>query len=238
VRIYHGESENTFSAKFAPNEHTAELICETIANREGLTDLERTLFSLWVVSKDLELQIRPQQDIFEVISVWNEWVVKYTHYPEAANPEHPINRHWFVYKREATVTLKEEKLCMRENSQLLIYGQAKMNLLSSRYVCAVYDAAELAGIMLQILQGDYIAVKYPAGYLHDISRLETLIPEHLIEKMKPSEWETIITERYAGMRGTRTVNINNCFRFLLVKRFCPIFENGNAMDALFFQYLY
>jgi FERM central domain len=208
VRIFHGDSEHDFSSRFLPNEHTAQIICDAIAAREGLNVKERKLFSIWIVGKDLELQVRSYQDIFEVVSVWNEWVVKYTHYPEAANPANPINRHWFVYRKEASISIKEEKALMRESGQLLVYGQARTNYLSSRYVCTWQVAVELAATMLQIMQGDYDQRRYPIGFLkydyrkfRDPEKLASLIPPHLISKLSNHEWEDLITKKYVELTG-------------------------------------
>ena len=72
---------------------------------------------------DLELQLRPDQDIFELMVFWNRWVMKYTHFPEAENAQHPVNRHWFVYRREASVTIAQEKRLAGNESISLLFGE-------------------------------------------------------------------------------------------------------------------
>ena len=44
------------------------------------------------------MQIRPDQDIFELMVFWNRWVMKYTHFPEAEDPRHHINRLVYIQK--------------------------------------------------------------------------------------------------------------------------------------------
>lgn len=51
--------------------------------------------------------------------------MKYTHFPEAENPTHPINRHWFVYRREATISLVEEKSFKSDIVVSLLYGEVQ-----------------------------------------------------------------------------------------------------------------
>ena len=52
---------------------TAKMVCEAIAERQDLTPEEASMFNMWVVSKDLELQIRPDQDLFGMMVIWNNW---------------------------------------------------------------------------------------------------------------------------------------------------------------------
>ena len=89
VRLLNGDTEHDFNARFEPGCLYAENICEAIAEKEGLSEDESRLFSLWVISKDLgsyyfisishrlnliiELQVRPKQDIFELMVNWNQW---------------------------------------------------------------------------------------------------------------------------------------------------------------------
>jgi hypothetical protein len=60
VRVLSGDSgmikintEHDFQARFSSTTLTPEIVCEAIAEKEQLNPAEATLFSLWVVSKDL-----------------------------------------------------------------------------------------------------------------------------------------------------------------------------------------
>lgn len=55
VRVLNGDSEHDFHARFEPGELTGAVVCEAIAEKEGLNEDEAMLFTLWVVSKDLGL---------------------------------------------------------------------------------------------------------------------------------------------------------------------------------------
>jgi hypothetical protein len=122
VRVV-SQVEHDFLARFPPSDTLyCSLVCSVIAEREHLSPDEASLFSLWIISKDLELQIRPDQDLFHLLSVWNHWVLKYTHFPEAEDPSHHINRHWFVYKRHASASIEAEKRVIGYSVSLL-YGE-------------------------------------------------------------------------------------------------------------------
>jgi hypothetical protein len=201
VRVLNGEAEHDFHARFSEPVLRASIVCNAIAEKEQLSKGEAQLFSLWVVSKDLEIQIRPDQDIFALMVFWNKWVMKYTHFPEAENPQHPVNRHWFVYRREASVTLAEERRLVGNVGASLLFGEAKRNLLTKRYVCSQMEASTIAGMQLQIAYGDYNPDKCRPGYLTDDNRLEQLLPIGMVDKMRPSQWEEIITVQYKSFLG-------------------------------------
>lgn len=53
VRIHNGESEHDFQAKFLPGQYSSLQICAAIAAKERISPKESTLFSLWVIGRDL-----------------------------------------------------------------------------------------------------------------------------------------------------------------------------------------
>lgn len=55
----------------------------------------------------------------------NRRVMKYTHFPEAENQKHPINRHWFIYRREASLSLKEERTSASVIATNLLFGEVQ-----------------------------------------------------------------------------------------------------------------
>jgi hypothetical protein len=123
VRVLNGDAEHDFHARFTEPVLTVSTICKAIAEKEQLSEQEAQLFSLWVIAKDLELQIRPDQDIFGLMIFWNKWMLKYTHFPEAENAQHRINHHWFVYRREASISISEEQKWAGTISNSLLFGE-------------------------------------------------------------------------------------------------------------------
>lgn len=178
VRVLSGDAEKDFHARFPPSPLLAKNVCKAIAEKERLNEAERGLFSLWVISKDLELQMKPDQDIFKLMTVWHRWlgtrsyfrVMKYTHFPESEDPQHQINRHWFIYRREAAVTLKQESQYAGFEAVNLLFGEAKRNILTKRYCCTQLEASTVAGYQLQMSYGDYDVKKCPPGYLLYVTR--------------------------------------------------------------------
>ena len=95
---------------------------------------------------------------------WHKWNQKYTCYPEASNPDHPINRYWFVFRREA-LTVDKEPMEYGEEAVKLLYGEAQHCIITSKYPCTKDDCIELAGLQLQQSQGQYDGFKHKPGYL-------------------------------------------------------------------------
>ena len=59
---------------------TPQIVCDAIADKQDLAPEEASMFSMWIISKDLgtlksqlELQVRPDQDLFALMVLWNNW---------------------------------------------------------------------------------------------------------------------------------------------------------------------
>ncbi|KAJ1537229.1 Krev interaction trapped protein 1 [Nowakowskiella sp. JEL0078] len=194
VRIFAGDEIHDFNSKFVPGSLTTHSVFEAIARKEDIPKEGRKLFALWIVGRDLELQLRPNLNRVE----------KYTHYPEAANPKHPINKYWVVFKREALVSKQLERKITDEVVIKLLYGEAKHNVLIGRYVCTPNDAVTLAALQLQSSQGDLNTNRHKAGFMSKENILAQYIPSQLLKIMRPDEWESLIFTEYSKYTGKTT----------------------------------
>ncbi|KAI8907115.1 hypothetical protein DFJ77DRAFT_189724, partial [Powellomyces hirtus] len=219
VRILNGDSEHDFNAKFPSGPLLGSRICKIIAEKEALPEAGH-LFTLWIVAKDLELQIRPDVDIFAIMAQWNTMVLDYTHYPEAVDPTHPINRHWFVYRREASVTKNTEKRYSDDATVRLLYGEAKRNVMTGRYVCTLSDGVALGGMMLAISTGSYDRIRHPAGYCIKNDLWKTFITKRLQDDLRPEEWETCLQAEHAKHIGRTTETLRIMFLELVREWAC------------------
>ncbi|KAJ3127562.1 FERM domain-containing protein 8 [Physocladia obscura] len=167
VRLLVGDSFLDLHMSFPPADVTCQAICTNIVERQGISCDAAKLFSLWIVGKDLEIQIRPKANILQVVEDWPRLVVKYTHAPQAVDPDHMLNRYWLIYKREASVCKQKEREIVLNDSIALkmLYGEAKRNIITGRYPCTVKDAANLAALQLQASVGNYDPRRCPTGYI-------------------------------------------------------------------------
>lgn len=200
VRMHVGDSERDFKAKYAGSLLTARQICESIAAKEDMSPVEAQMFGLWLVSTDLELQLQPKVDVHQVVRSWPHLMLKYTHIPEAENPAHEVNNHYFLYRREATLTINEERNLVGDRSLQFLYGQARWNYISGRYLGGFIDCVTLAAFQLQSANGDFNPSKMMPGYLTS-ERLAIYVPAYLLTKTKIAEWEQRIYAVYQSLSG-------------------------------------
>lgn len=91
VRVFQGDTEQDVMCKFTESpalypEQVIAYLCDKIQ----VPSEYRCEFGLWIMGKDLELQLRPGQCIVSFMKNWHRWAEKYTHYPECKNPAHNI----------------------------------------------------------------------------------------------------------------------------------------------------
>ncbi|TPX38254.1 hypothetical protein SmJEL517_g00035 [Synchytrium microbalum] len=203
VKVYAGDADQSVLLKFPPGEPVlAGDVADAVARKVGLGNgPSRKMFSLWMVSKDLEIQIRPNLDIFEVKQKWPRWMVKYTHFPEAEDPDHPINDALLVFRRDATIPKSVDRKTTDDAVLRLLYGETKDNVISGRYPCSINDAITLAAIRMQIVYGDSDPRKHGPGFITGASLLKQMIPGPLMSRLPQEEWEALILKEHAKYRG-------------------------------------
>lgn len=88
------------------DEHpTGRTICQQIATQLELPSDVAKSFSLWITGKDLELQVRPNLDIYNLVDKWPKYFEKYTH----AVPEGDNDAFKLEYRREAMLSKANER---------------------------------------------------------------------------------------------------------------------------------
>ncbi|KAJ3380437.1 FERM domain-containing protein 8 [Lobulomyces angularis] len=221
VRIFGDDMESDFCAKFDEGPLTAEKVCNAVAERQGLSENGKKVFALWIIGRDIELQLRPKHNLFQLMENWNKWVEKYTHFPEANNPAHPICKHWFVFRKEALDSTPVSEY--EENALTLLYGEAYQNIQSSRYPCTVEDIVNLSALQLQT-HGDYNSISHTSGYLVEQDRWLYLVPLKMRKKLSAKTWGKRILEAYARHVGKSQTAARK--RYLEYVRKFPF--NGNS----------
>lgn len=82
----------------------------------------------------------------------------------------------------------------------LLYGEARQNVLTSRYPSTTEDVINLAGLALQS-QGDYDTLRHPVGYLSSSDRWHYYVPILLRKSLRVNVWEERILEAYSRNKG-------------------------------------
>jgi len=147
VRVYLWNKEEKVLF-FKNYDLTAQQVCDEMAKKQLLTQDSKSLFSLWIIGNDLELQLKSNQDLFEIVEKFPRYVEKYTHYTG------PVD--WrFHYKREALLPKEDDRKVKDPSAIKLLYSEALYNVLYSRFPCEEEEAINLAALQMQIVYGDY-----------------------------------------------------------------------------------
>ena len=70
VRILSGDVERNYSIQFKDSPLKVSTVCAAIARKEGIPNETAKYFRLWIVGKDLELQLGDEQVIDTIIAEW------------------------------------------------------------------------------------------------------------------------------------------------------------------------
>lgn len=150
--------------------------------------------------------------------------MKYTHFIEALDIKHPISRYWFVVRRRTLLSRDLElKLLQNENTIRLLYGDAKRNVLTQKWILPKNVLFELAAIQLQLFYGNFDVAKFGA-LVKDRSLLESILPPGT--RIKKSNIEMIM-KAYQELKGR---SVKHCrWLFLQKARRSPFY--GGAFFA-------
>jgi len=201
VRVFSAESELDVMCKFDSIPLYPKDVCKYLADKQHIPPSHRDEFALWIIGRDIELQLRSNQCIFHIMKNWHRWTEKYTNYPECKNPAHPINRHWFVYRRRALSDNFMSCDKFPDSVLMLMFGEANHYIQSSKYVCTAEDIVRLAGLQLQATVGNFDPLRQGDHYLKQSDRWNYLVPEAMRKSLKPSLWVQRIMESYMSNKG-------------------------------------
>ncbi|KAI3637497.1 hypothetical protein MIR68_004146 [Amoeboaphelidium protococcarum] len=175
----------------------AAQVCTMIAEKLDLKKESLMAFSLWIVGRDLELQIRPKMELSEMVAKWPRYMEKYTHSQDVVN----ATDYKFVFKREAMVSVMQERQIVDEVAIKLLYGEARNNVIRARYPVSLDDGIKLAAIQLQINYGEYNEAKHGFGTNFVLQSLSALLSPNLINKLKSTDWEAKITASWQMLQS-------------------------------------
>lgn len=132
---------------------TASELFEDVMEEQHYPHEARQLFSLWLVSDLLELQLKPTHIPFKLVCYWEELLEKYSMASEYDRQrDEPI----IAFRRNVYCPLDVEKQILAGNTPntlemlCLVYHEAKKNVLSGRYPLTLDECDNLAGLQVLI----------------------------------------------------------------------------------------
>ncbi|KAI9344809.1 FERM central domain-containing protein [Zopfochytrium polystomum] len=204
VRIATGDDADIeYTERFPPGTPvTANEVCSRIANRKGLSDRSSKLFGVWVSGRDLEFEIQPLDDIVKLTESWNLTMVRMTHFPQAVDPSHFVNRYWLTYRRKANIHKDCERELSDDVAEQLLYAEAKRNVLNGRYPCKEQDAVNLAALQLQSMFGDFDPENRPPSLFANRAFLSTVLPSRVVGSKSSIAWARLMSAEHQRLVGT------------------------------------
>ncbi len=183
------QTEICLSIKGKTRELTARQVLDDVFNKLKSRRIEpklkfgseyKSLFSIWITSPYLELQLQPSHRPFSVLAKWDKHLRK--HGPPELS-EDPI----LIEKDEPTLSFQRNVFCNQSIEEditeadigalYLLYFEAKLNVLDGRY--PTEDLAQLAAYQLAIDLGIYEKTEYSVEYIRQ--HLKELIPFNYIK---------------------------------------------------------
>ncbi|XP_054758164.2 FERM domain-containing protein 8-like isoform X1 [Lytechinus pictus] len=130
------------------------------------------IFSLWLISPLLELQLKPHHIPFRLCRQWPDLLDKYTTHSEEvkANDEPVIS-----FQRNAFYPKDTEKKVMNAKIKSLLFVEAKGNILNGMYPCEAEDYEYLAGVLASLEFGTYDEDQHQMGFFKD-NDLKKILP--------------------------------------------------------------
>ncbi|XP_030764670.1 putative FERM domain-containing protein FRMD8P1 [Sitophilus oryzae] len=176
---------------------TCELICQAIINSEELA-LNRVLatqvFTLWMISPLLELQLKPYSKPYEIRERWRYLIDKYAHASDSRKekdePKLVFQRNMF-FSRHLEEKLKDQKILE------LLYEECKYNILNGRYPSEIPHLIMLGGIQAREELGPYNPQVHNTHFFRE--EQSKFLPAH-VRKSPSWTWLPISSKNSAEVR--------------------------------------
>lgn len=176
---------------------TNEVLCQAIFNCDELNfnkQLAAQVFTLWMKSPLLELQLKPAHKPFQIQHNWRHLVEQYSHASynrqQRDEPVVSFQRNVF-FQQHVEEKIKDQKIME------LLYEEAKQNILRGRYPCEVSHYIMLGGIQARIELGPYNTQIHSTHYFRE--EQSKYLPQHVCKSATLS-WLPISSKNSAEVR--------------------------------------
>ncbi|XP_018563861.1 FERM domain-containing protein 8 [Anoplophora glabripennis] len=176
---------------------TCELMCQAIVNSDELglnKQLASQVFTLWMVSPLLELQLKPSHRPYETRQYWRALVEQYSH---ASYNRQQRDEPKLIFQRNVFFPLHLEEKIKDQKILELLYEEARHNILEGRYPCEVVHYIMLGGIQARIELGPYNPQVHSTHYFRE-EQIKYL-PMH-VRKSATWTWLPISSKNSAEVR--------------------------------------
>merc|ERR1719266_1662083 len=162
------------------------------------------VFSLWMTSPLLEVQLKPHHKPFYIRREWNHFLQRFSSAPlEKKTIDEPIlsfQRNVFFHKRDE-VKIRDSKVLE------FLYEEAKFNILTGRYPCEISDYIMLGGIQARLELGPYNPETHTLSFMK--AELYRFLPEHAAWS---SSWTSCLSPPWRASKNSPEARLIEQFK--------------------------
>ncbi|XP_053323931.1 krev interaction trapped protein 1 [Spea bombifrons] len=194
VRIYRMDG----SYRSVELKHGNNTSVQQIMEGMRLSQETQQYFTIWICSENISLQLKPFHKPLQHIRDWAEIVSELTNLdPQREMPQ-------LFLRRDVKLPLDVEKKIEDPLAILILFDEARYNLLKSFYPAPDAKLITLASLLLQIVYGNYESKKHKQGFLNE-ENLKSIVPIAKV-KSKAPHWTNRILHEYKNLSTSEGVS--------------------------------
>ncbi|XP_018413107.1 PREDICTED: krev interaction trapped protein 1 [Nanorana parkeri] len=194
VRIYRMDG----SYRSVELKHGNNTTVQQIMEGMRLSQETQQFFAIWICSENISLQLKPFHKPLQHIRDWAEIVNELTILdPQRETPQ-------LFLRRDVKLPLDVEKKIEDPLSILILFDEARYNLLKGFYPSPDVKLITLASLLLQIVYGNYESKKHKQGFLNE-ETLKSIVPNTKL-KSKAPHWTSRILHEYKSLSTSEGVS--------------------------------
>ncbi|KAM8967130.1 krev interaction trapped protein 1 [Pelodytes ibericus] len=194
VRIYRMDG----SYRSVELKHGNNTTVQQIMEGMRLSEETQQYFTIWICSENISLQLKQFHRPLQHIRDWVEIVSELTNLdPQRESPQ-------LFLRRDVKLPLDVEKNIDDPLALLILFDEARYNLLKSFYPAPDAKLITLASLLLQIVYGNYESKKHKQGFLNE-ENLKSIVPIIKL-KSKAPHWTNRILHEYKSLSTSEGVS--------------------------------
>ncbi|KAH9523997.1 hypothetical protein Btru_047846 [Bulinus truncatus] len=156
------------------------------------------IFTLWIGSRSLELQLKLDHEVVRELQQWNTRCVSMLTDRKNPSEEEPL----LTWRRNVKVSVEKEKHQLQHPKALdLLFYEARHNYINGLYPCKGKDTINFATILFALQHFGTTNIKSVLANLSQ-TQLKKLIPDILLRSKDASYWLNKISKTYASFKDT------------------------------------
>ncbi|XP_050795499.1 krev interaction trapped protein 1 isoform X2 [Gopherus flavomarginatus] len=194
VRIYRMDG----SYRSVELKHGNNTTVQQIMEGMRLSQETQQYFTIWICSENLSLQLKPYHKPLQHVRDWSEILTELTNLdPQRETPQ-------LFLRRDVRLPLEVEKKIEDPLAILILFDEARYNLLKGFYTSPDAKLITLASLLLQIVYGNYESKKHKQGFLNE-ENLKSIVPITKL-KSKAPHWTNRILHEYKSLSSSEGVS--------------------------------